>query len=138
MPLRQFLQRILDYRFVFINKPVLDELRSLAEKQQRRQEAVAADLLSMAVYQQHSLEFQLRCWNELTRREQDVVALCCLGYKNNEIATRLGISINTVSTHTRKVRAKFGIHGKTEMRLFFSALDFSTWEQEQDQEQEPD
>jgi DNA-binding CsgD family transcriptional regulator len=132
MPFRRFLQRILDYRFVFVRKPVLEEIRRLAEQQQRRQEAVAADLLSMAVYHQHSLEFQLRCWNALTPREQDVVALSCLGYKNGQIAERLGISITTVNTHARKVRAKFGIHGKAELRQFFSALDFSSWEEDQE------
>lgn len=128
MPFRQFLQRILNYRFVFIRKPVLDGLKSLAEKQQRPQEAVAADLLSMAVYQQHSLDFQLRCWKALTPREQDVTALCCLGYKNAEIGRRLGISVTTVNTHVRNVTSKFGVHGKVELRQFFAALDFSGWE----------
>lgn len=130
MTLREFFQRLLNLRFVFVGKPVLDELQNLADQQQRPKEAVAADLLAMAVYREHSVGFQMSCWRQLTPREQDVIALSCLGYKNAEIARRLKISITTVSTHVRHVSSKFGLHGKAELRQFFGGLDFGAWEED--------
>lgn len=128
MPFRRFFESILGYRFLVVRKRVLDGVQRLAKEQRRPEEDVAADLLYMAVNQQHSVEFQLRCFRELTPREQDVTALTCLGYRNAEIATRLGISITTVSTHVRHISGKFGMHGKVELRQFFAGLDFSAWE----------
>jgi DNA-binding NarL/FixJ family response regulator len=132
MPFRRFFESILQYRFLFVRKPVLDGVKRLAKEQRRPEEEVAADLLNMAVNQQHSVEFEMRCFRELTPREQDVTALTCLGYRNAEIATRLGISITTVSTHVRHVSGKYGMHGKAELRRFFDSLDFSAWEHVED------
>jgi len=128
MPFRRLFESILQYRFLFVRKPALDDVKRIAREQQRSADEVAEDLINLAVNQRHSLDFQMRCFRELTLREQDVTALTCLGYRNAEIAARLGISITTVSTHIRHISGKFGMHGKTELRQFFSGLDFSAWE----------
>jgi len=67
-------------------------------------------------------------WLALSAREQDVVALTCLGYKNQQIAFRLGLSVTTVKSYIQNVCYKLDLHSKTEIRLFFVQWDFSAWE----------
>ncbi|MGZ9164486.1 MAG: LuxR C-terminal-related transcriptional regulator, partial [Anaerolineales bacterium] len=38
-------------------------------------------------------------WSSLSHREQQVIALICLGYRNHEIAKILTIAPETVKTH---------------------------------------
>lgn len=47
----------------------------------------------------------------LTDRELDVVRLTAKGASSKEIAAALGISVNTVLTHRKKITDKLGIHG---------------------------
>ena len=44
----------------------------------------------------------------LTRREKEVLELIADGHTNNEIATKLFISVTTVDTHRKNLLAKFG------------------------------
>ncbi len=67
-------------------------------------------------------------WLALSAREQEVVALTCLGYKNQQIAFRLGLSITTVKSYIQNVCYKLNVHSKTEIRLAFVHWDFSAWE----------
>ncbi|NIM02504.1 MAG: response regulator [Acidobacteria bacterium] len=48
--------------------------------------------------------------SELTNREREVLQLVAEGYTNVEIATRLGVSAKTVSTHRQSVMDKLDIH----------------------------
>jgi len=66
-------------------------------------------------------------WLNLSAREQDVVALTCLGYKNHQIAFRLGLSVTTVKSYIQKVCYKLDLHSKTDIRLTFVHWDFSAW-----------
>ena len=43
---------------------------------------------------------------ELTKREREVVKLVAEGYKNKEVAEKLGISVKTVETHRFNVMNK--------------------------------
>jgi DNA-binding NarL/FixJ family response regulator len=45
----------------------------------------------------------------LTRREKDVLELIAAGMTNNEIATKLYISVTTVETHRKNLLAKFEV-----------------------------
>ena len=66
-------------------------------------------------------------WLALSAREQDVVALTCLGYKNQQIAFRLGLSVTTVKSYIQKVCYKFRLQSKVEIRVAFANWDFSAW-----------
>ena len=86
------------------------------------------DLLTSGLAEQDTRRELLAYWDSLTLREQQVVALICLGYTNRQIAVRLGLSVETVKTHIRNVLLKFRIHSKTDLRLLFSSWDFSEWD----------
>ena len=65
-------------------------------------------------------------WTLLSRREQEVTALICLGYRSYEIASTLGISYETVRSHSKHVYAKFGLNRKA-LRLTLAGWDFESW-----------
>ena len=46
----------------------------------------------------------------LTRRETEVLQLLARGCSYGEIAKRLGVSVNTVSTHIKKLYLKLEVH----------------------------
>ncbi|HJP85879.1 MAG TPA: helix-turn-helix transcriptional regulator [Gemmatimonadaceae bacterium] len=48
--------------------------------------------------------------NGLTRRETEIALFLQRGYSSKEIATAVGISVNTVRRHIEHVMAKFGVH----------------------------
>jgi DNA-binding NarL/FixJ family response regulator len=66
-------------------------------------------------------------WLSFSPREQDVLALTCLGYTNRQIASRLGISAGTVKSYIQNVLNKMGLHSKVDLRLTFYGWDFSAW-----------
>ncbi len=66
-------------------------------------------------------------WLALSGREQDVVALTCLGYKNQQIAFRLGLSVTTVKSYIQKVCYKLRLQSKVEIRVAFANWDFGAW-----------
>lgn len=51
----------------------------------------------------------------LTKREQEIVALVCVGLANKVIARRLGISEGTVKSHLNQIYRKLGVQGRTEL-----------------------
>lgn len=50
----------------------------------------------------------------LSRREEEIIALCEEGMTNDGIAHRLGISIGTVNTYWIRIRLKVGGFGRTD------------------------
>jgi DNA-binding NarL/FixJ family response regulator len=52
--------------------------------------------------------------NELTDREEEVLALVASGSSNSQIAERLSLSESTVKFHIRNVFAKLGVTNRTE------------------------
>lgn len=50
----------------------------------------------------------------LSQREQAVLHLLAEGYSNEEIGTRLFISVNTVKTHAKKINCKLGVKRRTQ------------------------
>jgi DNA-binding CsgD family transcriptional regulator len=61
----------------------------------------------------------------LTPREQDVLALLCLGAPAKQIARRLGVSEHTVKMHLRHAATKRGCCGRLELAL--SCYDVPPW-----------
>lgn len=51
----------------------------------------------------------------LTRREQDIVDLVCLGHNSAVVARELGIARRTVENHLRSVYAKVGVNSRTQL-----------------------
>lgn len=56
--------------------------------------------------------------NDLTKREQEVLALVASGKSNNEIADELFISIKTVDTHKSHILDKLGLKNTAELVRF--------------------
>ena len=106
----------------------LQALRRMSKREQRPENELAADLLSQAIQRRQQAEAGLQRWKQLSKREQEVVALCCLGYSNPEVARCLSISPSTVKSHTRNAIQKFGFQSKAELLLSLADWDFSTWD----------
>ncbi len=49
----------------------------------------------------------------LTRREEDILGQMMLGLTNKEIASRLGLGVETVKTHAKSIFAKLGAASRT-------------------------
>jgi DNA-binding NarL/FixJ family response regulator len=56
----------------------------------------------------------------LTRREQQVVALVCKGHPNKVVANTLGISEGSVKQHLNSIYRKFGGRKRRELIRMFS------------------
>jgi DNA-binding CsgD family transcriptional regulator len=52
--------------------------------------------------------------NALTEREMDVLRLLARGRSYGAIATQLGVSINTVGSHVKKLYTKLDVHTAAE------------------------
>jgi DNA-binding NarL/FixJ family response regulator len=54
---------------------------------------------------------------QLSKREQEILCYLAKGFLYKEIATTLGISIETVRTHLHKIYEKLHVHNRTEAVL---------------------
>jgi ATP/maltotriose-dependent transcriptional regulator MalT len=102
-------------------------IKDVARQQKRAEEDVVADFTKAGINQfltQNELESR---WASLSRREQQVVALICLGYRNYEIAEILVIAPETVKTHLQGVFNKFNLRSSKELRLALKNWDFRDW-----------
>jgi DNA-binding CsgD family transcriptional regulator len=111
-----------------VEPDLIQSLHELAEKEERPQEEIAADLLAFAVAQRDEAEVNLQRWRALTPRERQITALVCLNYTNREIAAHLTISPETVKTHLRNAMGKFGLTRKSDLRQALAEWDFSAWD----------
>ena len=105
-------------------------LEDLAQREQRSPNEIASELVASALDRHSSQNDLEQRWQFLSPRERDVAALACLGYTNQQIATRLSISTETVKTHLHNTLVKFNLHSRSELRLFLSSWDFSGWERQ--------
>jgi ATP/maltotriose-dependent transcriptional regulator MalT len=111
----------------FIEQTLVDDVRCLAEQEQRTEDDIANELLANALAQRQLEEIHLRCWKGLSTREQQVTALVCLEYTNQQIGSRLFISRETVKTHMRNIQRKFGMQRKSDLRHCLANWDFRPW-----------
>jgi DNA-binding NarL/FixJ family response regulator len=51
----------------------------------------------------------------LTKRETEIVRLVADGFKNREVAERLGISVKTVETHRANIMNKLALRNLAEL-----------------------
>lgn len=107
---------------------LLASLRTLARREQRSEEELAAHLLQLGLAQRNASEARIRAWLRLSPRQQQVTALACLGFTNRQIAARLHLSPETIKVHLRSARLKFGAQSKAELQRILADWDFSQWQ----------
>lgn len=55
---------------------------------------------------------------EISQRERDIIREVASGFTNKEIAERLNISVNTVTTHRKNISSKLGIRSASGLSLY--------------------
>ena len=132
------LDRIRQYLFqknIRVKKPRLflkDEeliatIKDVAKQERRTEEEIVAEFTKAGLNQfltQNELENR---WASLSQREQQVVALICLGHRNYEIANILSIAPETVKTHLQRIFDKFQLRSSKELRLALRDWNFRDW-----------
>ena len=66
-------------------------------------------------------------WFSLTIRERQVVALVCMGHRNYEIASILGVENSTIQTHLQNIFRKFGLRSRSEVRKALISWPAEEW-----------
>jgi len=66
-------------------------------------------------------------WFSLTIRERQVVALVCMGHRNYEIASILGVENSTIQTHLQNVFRKFDLRSRGEIRTALISWPAEQW-----------
>lgn len=111
-----------------LDEDIYRSLQELARYEQRPTSDLANDLLADALEGMRVTEESLVFWRTLSRREQEVAALVCLGYTSPQVAARLGISKETVKSHVGNILVKGELRNRQELRGLFAGWDFSRWE----------
>ena len=102
-------------------------VKDVARQQSRAEEDLIADFTKAGLNQLLSQNELEERWASLSHREQQVVALICLGYRNHEIAEALIIAPETVKTHLQRVFDKFNLRSRKELRLALKHWEFREW-----------
>lgn len=109
------------------DEELIAAIKDVAKQQNRAEEEVIADFTKAGLNQlwtQNELEER---WSSLSHREQQVVALICLGYRNYQIAEMLVIAPETVKKHLQHIFDKFNLRSSKELRLTLKHWDFHEW-----------
>ena len=107
-----------DTRFILYCDTITDEL--LAERCEghlsaEESDREVVDLISALLTAEES---ESEVAEELTPRERDIVIGVVKGLTNKEIADKLFISINTVTTHRRNIVKKLDIHSASGLTVY--------------------
>lgn len=102
------------------------KVREIAASQQRPEGEVYEDILESGMKVLSDNDKYEDLWASLSIREQQVAALTCLGHRSYEIAGALGISYETVRTHSKHIYAKFGLNRK-DLRRALKDWNFAAW-----------
>lgn len=132
------LSRLLDYllgerdkteppRVFFQDEELIALIKDVAKQQSRPEEDVIEEFTKVGLNQFIAQGEMQNRWNSLTHREQQVVALVCLGYRNYEIAQTLVIAPETVKAHLQHIFDKFHLRSSKELRLVLKDWDFHDW-----------
>jgi DNA-binding CsgD family transcriptional regulator len=66
-------------------------------------------------------------WQSLTFREQEVLALACMGQRNYQIGQVLQIEDGTIKSHWQHIFKKFNMRNRQDIRLALHDWDFYEW-----------
>ena len=102
-------------------------IKDVAKQQQRAEEEIIADFTTVGLNQFLAQNEMEKRWSSRSHREQQVIALICLSYRNHEIAKILAIAPETVKTHLQRIFDKFDLRSSKELRLALKAWDFRDW-----------
>ncbi len=102
-------------------------IKDVAKQQQRAEEEIIADFTTVGLNQFLAQNEMEQRWSSLSHREQQVIALICLGHRNHEIAKILTIAPETVKTHLQSIFDKFNLRSSKELRLALKDWDFRDW-----------
>jgi len=105
---------------------VFQGLEHLSQREHQAPEKLANRLLSQAIWEQQAGRVLERLYR-LTRCEQEVAALICLGYTTQRIADRLVVSNGTIKGYAHHILEKFEVHSRDELRDLLAHWDFSEW-----------
>ena len=114
-------------RIFLQDEEIITLVRNAAKQQGRSEAEIITDFTKAGWDQlQQATEMEER-WDSLSRREQQVVALICLGHRNYQIAEILVIAPETVKTHLQNVFTKFNLRSSKELRLVLKDWNFADW-----------
>lgn len=113
-------------RIFLQDEQIAARVKKMAVSQHREEQDVYDDIIAAGMKAVEDKDTYAAAWNSLSLREQQVTALVCLGYRSDEIASRLSISYETVRTHCKHVYAKFGLN-RQGLRLALKDWDFQGW-----------
>lgn len=116
-----------DFRIFFSDHELVMTVREVAKKQGRAEEEVLTEFAKAGRDLFFNEDSLVRCWESLTFREQEVLALVCLGYRNYEIASRLSVSHQTVKSHLQNIFYKFSLRSKKELRNALKDWQIQEW-----------
>jgi ATP/maltotriose-dependent transcriptional regulator MalT len=102
-------------------------IKDVAKQQQRAEEEIMADFATVGLNQFLAQNEMERRWASLSHREQQVIALICLGYRNHEIAKILTIAPETVKTHLQRIFDKFDLRSSKALRVALKDWNFRDW-----------
>jgi len=114
-------------RIFLQDEEIITLVRNAAKQQGRSEEEIITDFTKAGWDRlQQTAEMEER-WDSLSRREQQVVALICLGHRNYQIAETLVIAPETVKTHLQNIFTKFNLRSSKELRLVLKDWNFAEW-----------
>jgi DNA-binding NarL/FixJ family response regulator len=97
---------------------VLAAVKSAAEGEVLIDPGTLARLLPQVAREREQQRDALALLDDLTDREREILALLAQGMRNDDIATKLYISPQTVQTHVRNILGKLRVHSKLEAVAF--------------------
>jgi len=109
------------------DEELIATIKEMAKRESRTEEEIVAEFTKVGLNQfltQNELDNR---WSSLSHREQQVVALICLGHRNYEIADILSIAPETVKTHLQRIFDKFHLRSSRELRLALKDWNFRDW-----------
>jgi DNA-binding CsgD family transcriptional regulator len=118
----------MDETRVFLqDEELIATIKEMAKRESRTEEEIVAEFTKVGLNQFLSQNELDNRWSSLSQREQQVVALICLGHRNYEIADILGIAPETVKTHLQRIFDKFHLRSSRELRLALKDWNFREW-----------
>jgi DNA-binding NarL/FixJ family response regulator len=97
---------------------VLAAAKAAAEGEVLIDPGVLARILHQVARERDARQEALALLDTLTEREREILQLLAEGMRNDDIATKLYISPQTVQTHVRNLLAKLNVHSKLEAVAF--------------------